>query len=743
MRLIQSSFLGGELSNRMSGRVDAAIYPAGLSLCENFVPTREGPLVKRPGFEFIRPAAATATWLTGFRFNLTQQYVLEWSALTLRFFTNGARIESDPVTPYEVTTPFTAAEAPYVSQQQSYDRLYTAHSAHAPGALTRTGAATFAYADTALANGPFADGNTDETITVTVNATTVGAAATITASSGIFTAQHVGGFFRIEAKDFSDIPAWEAGINGIVVGTTKRRNEGKAYLADAAGADLRTGTNPPIHASGSEWDGMQTGTDINAKGPYGVRWQYLYDRFGILKITAYTSPTQVTATVIRRIPDSVVTVASWRWAHGAFSAAKGWPNLVSVWGGRQILVKDFDVHGSVVGDYLNHASFSNLGTVTADLAFRRTIATEDPALWIAGDRKLIVGTASRELAIGAINTALAVSGDNIAAEPQSFYGSERVFPLQLGTSTFFVQRGGRKLREAQYAFSSDRYEADDLTIAARHISRSGVVQLAYQAEPEGLLYGVRGDGEAIVHPLTKDEIKGFGRIVLGGGGKILSAVSIVGADGKTDELWALVLRGSARSIERMAPWRDEGDAIEDSFFVDAGVRVAAAAGQTHFTGATHLAGQDVAVLAAGGVVPGITVALDGSFDLPETSVPDAPYTLIVGLPFTATAVTMRPEARPNGNSIQGVKQKIVKLTLRLVESAGIRVGQYGRRLDNLIDRPADAAMDAPAPLFTGDSGRIVSGDYDRDGRATWVSDTPLPFVVTAAMMNLDADPRDV
>lgn len=724
----------------MSGRVDAALYRVGLTQCENFVPTREGPLVKRPGFEYIRPAAATATWLSGFRFNLTQQYVLEWSELKLRFFTNGARIESDPVTPYEVTTPITAAEAPAVSQQQSFDRLYTAHAAHEPGALTRTGASTFAYAATALANGPFADANVDETITVTTSGTS--GSVTITSSTGIFTANHVGGFFRIEAKDFSDIPAWEAGIDGVAANSTHRRYEGKAYLARSSG---RTGTNPPVHTSGIEWDGMQSGTDINSKGPYGVQWEYLFDRFGILKITGYTSPTQVTATVIRRLADSVTSVATWRWAHGAFSAAKGWPNLVTIWGGRQVLVKDFDVHGSVVGDFLNHATFSNLGTVTADLAFRRTIATEDPAVWIAGDRKLIVGTASREIAVGAINTALAVSGDNIAAEPQSFYGSDRTFPLQLGTSIFFIQRGGRKLRELQYTFANDRYSADDLTIACRHITQGGIVQLAYQAEPEGLVFGVRADGQAIVHPLTKDEIKGFGRIVLGGGGKILSAVSIVGQDGKTDELWALVQRGTAKSIERMAAWRDEGDPIEESFFVDGGVRVNAAAGQTHFTGATHLAGKSVAVLANGGVVPGIVVANDGSFDLPATSVPAAdPYTLIVGLAFTATAVTMNLEVGGNGSTSQGLKQRIVKLVMRLVETAGIRVGAYASTFrDNLINRPTGSSMDKPVPLFTGDSGRAVSGDFSRDGRAIWISDTPLPCVVTAAMLNIDVDPADV
>jgi hypothetical protein len=73
-RPILTSFNGGEISPRMSGRVDTAIYQVALEACENFVPTVEGPIAKRGGFELIQSAAATASWVTAFRFNLTQDY---------------------------------------------------------------------------------------------------------------------------------------------------------------------------------------------------------------------------------------------------------------------------------------------------------------------------------------------------------------------------------------------------------------------------------------------------------------------------------------------------------------------------------------------------------------------------------------------------------------------------------------------------------------------------------------------
>ncbi|MCJ8159858.1 hypothetical protein [Sphingomonas sp. LaA6.9] len=739
---ILTSFNGGELSPRMGGRVDTQIYAIGLESCENFVPTVEGPIVKRPGFEYITAGAASASWLSTFKFSLTQEYAIEWSEGKLRFFTNGARIETSPGVPYEVSVPYTAAQAPFVWFQQSYDRLYLVHPAHPPAALLRTSATTFSYAPLELKNGPFTDTNADSAVTVTASATS-GNGITITASAPIFLPGHVGALLRIEAQDFSDITAWEAGLDGVTVGQV-RRSDGKAYTAATAG---RTGTVQPIHTQGTEWDGSNVGQDVNGKpsaGAYGVKWTYRHDKFGIVKITAIGGGgTTATVDVIRRLPDSVTTVATFRWAHALFSAAKGWPNVVKLWAGRLTFFKEFDIVGSVAGDYgggsVNFATFTSSGLLIGDLAFRRTIATEDPVLWAAGDRKLIAGTASRELAIGAINASAAISGDNIAAEPQSFYGSERVWPAQLGTSTFFVQRGGRKLREAQYDFARDRYVAANATVWCRHITHSGVIQYAFQKEPEELLFAVRGDGQMIAHPhQPEQDIKGFSRIRHSdGAAKILSAVSIVAADGKTDEVWALVERAGAKSVERMAAWRDDGDPIEMAFFVDSGVRAIAAANQTHFSGATHLANQTVAVLAGGGVVPGIEVAADGSFDIPATAAPTEPYIIAVGLPFTATAVTLRPELKVNGNTSQAKRQRLVRIALRLLDTIGIRVGAFGGILDQLIDRPADADMDAPVPLYNGDSNKAVSGGWDKSGRATFVSEDPVPAVIVAAMPEID------
>jgi hypothetical protein len=493
---------------------------------------------------------------------------------------------------------------------------------------------------------------------------------------------------------------------------------------------------------------------LNAKGPYGVQWQYRHDRFGIVRITAVGGGgTTATADVVRRIPDSVTSVATFRWAAAEISAAVGWPSLVALAFGRMVLVKDFDVLGSVVGDFgggrVNFQSFTSSGTLTADLAFRRTLATTNPPIWAVADlNSLLVGTADKELAIGPTNPQAALSGDNIKSTPQSFYGSEPVTPVQIGVQTTFVERGGRRLRAAGYDFTRDRYAADDITAAARHMTKSGLVQLAYQRIPWALMHAVCADGRVITHSDTKEALKGFSHFIAGGAAKVLSAVSVVGADAKTDELWLLIERtradGVKREIWRQVPQRDLGDDQAEAFFVDAGVRISAAGGQTTFNGLTHLAGHAVAVLAGGGVVPNMTVSAGGVLTLPATSVPADPYVAIVGLAYTALAVTLPPEIPSRGGTLQGLGKAVSKAMLRVLETIGIFVGgnQAGDPLEEAIDRSADDLMDAPIPLFTGDTSGRVDTSYDSSGRMRIVSSDPTPAIVTAAMLSLELDTED-
>jgi hypothetical protein len=736
---ILTSFNGGELSPRMMGRVDQAIYQVATAEMLNFVPTIEGPAMKRSGFMYIRAAASTASWLSTFIFSNTQAYVLEWSNLALRFYTNGGRVETGPSAPFQVTTPYTAAEAPRVSTQQSYDRLYMAHANHPPASIVRTDATDFTYAALNFTNGPFATRNSDQAVLMHVN---TGLTQVIATGGAPFTADDIGGYVMIEAMSFGDIKAWEpqARTDGspaqLVVGD-KRVSDGKVYQCTAIGG-VRTGTIQPTHTRGEAWDGSGQSILGYDTQTAGVKWKYLYDMIGVAKITGFVDGSTVGISVTRTFPDSLVDnagvfTASYRWSRPAISAnADGWPRVVLLAFERLIFFTGFWMYASVVGDYgggtVDMAPFSDAGLTAPDQAFSLRLGISNPVLWARLDRGIILlGTADGIWAVQKINASQTFSSDNVECVKQIHRGVSDVPPVQAGRSTIFVQAGGKKLRDANYDLQGDSYDAANLNVLQRHILKSGAVQLAFQGEPDELLFAARADGQLALHPhVPEQQIRGFARISHGGG-PILSVCAIPGGDG-SDQLWALVAGSVGRSVELLAPAWEEGETdLADAFFVDSGSTYSGAA-TTDVTGLDYLNGKAVAVLADGIVVTGKTVALG------KITLDVAASTVQVGLPFTARLTSLRPEFRDGaGNTVQARKKRLAKLFLRLLETVGVKVDTGTGKVDELIDRPTSAAMDIAAPLFTGDTERPVGGSWGKDGQVSIISDVPLPCMVVAAM----------
>lgn len=739
---IQNSFNAGELSPRLGGRTDLAIYANGVAELLNGLPTVEGPVVKRSGSRMVQPAktAAGDARLIPFEYNETQSYIIEATAAAFRFYTNNGRIETAPDVAYEVAVPYAAAELRDVDYEQSGDVLYLAHGSHQTRKLTRTSATTFALSTLELRNGPFKDQNSDSA--VTVHATAATGSVTIEASAAIFLAGHVGALFLIEAKDFADTPAWEPGITVAV--NDLRRSEGKVYRAAQlpASGSTRTGTATPIHTEGSEWDGMSAGTDINTENAGGVLWEYVHDRYGIVRIDAFTSTTEVDATVLRRLPDSVTDPAgaSYRWAHAAFSNVEGWPSAVRIWNERLVLAKDITLRGSVVGDYENFAARTSEGLLAADMAFTYALGTPSLIRWLVADRQLLAGTGKAEHAIGALNSQAAPGPTNLQAPAQSYHGSKKIRPVVAGGRTLFVQRGGRKMLEAGYDFSVDRYTARNTTIRARHITRGGVVELAYQQEPEGLIWGVLGNGTLVAYTFSEEqEVRGWSRHVLGGfadadrtlPAKVESVAVIPDPAGETDQVWLLVSRwidgAMRRYVERLETIWEDGNDVGDAFFVDSGLSHDGSA-VTSISGLDHLAGETVWVLADGATHPDRVVAADGSIALDRTA-----SKVHVGLPYIARVKTLRLDAGSDSGTAQAKKKRIVKLALRLLDALGLRVGQDGGSIDEVELRSSADLMNAAVPPFTGDVLMDFPGDYSQDAQIVAESYQPLPMTLCALM----------
>lgn len=142
MRSKQTSFAGGEQSPVMLGRMDDARYQSGLSLCRNFVCLPQGPAQNRSGFEFVRAAkySDTPCRLIEFTFSTAQTMVIELGDKYARFHTQGATLLNEQGQPYEIETPYAAADLFEINYVQSSDVMTFVHPKYAPRELRRYGA---------------------------------------------------------------------------------------------------------------------------------------------------------------------------------------------------------------------------------------------------------------------------------------------------------------------------------------------------------------------------------------------------------------------------------------------------------------------------------------------------------------------------------------------------------------------------------------------------------------------------
>ena len=101
---IQTNFSGGELGPLVEGRVDAERHGTGVEICQNYIPTLEGPLVRLPGTKRVASVKdpSKPPRFIPFKYSNTEQYILEFGERYIRFFTDGGQVITSG-TSYTVT----------------------------------------------------------------------------------------------------------------------------------------------------------------------------------------------------------------------------------------------------------------------------------------------------------------------------------------------------------------------------------------------------------------------------------------------------------------------------------------------------------------------------------------------------------------------------------------------------------------------------------------------------------------
>jgi hypothetical protein len=391
-------------------------------------------------------------------------------------------------------------------------------------------------------------------------------------------------------------------------------------------------------------------------------------------------------------------------------------------------------------------------TVEADDALDYTISADDvnAIRWLsAGEDTLAIGTTGGEWvpsSEGAVLTPL-----DITVRRQTTHGSARITPVRVGGVVLFAQRSKRKLREFGYSFEVDGYRAPDMTRLSQHITRGGIVEMEYAEEPDALVWAVRGDGQLLSMTYRRDEdVVGWGRHVIGGsfgsGDAVVESITVIpGADGAgqvqdsspRDEVWLLVKRtidgATARYIEVLERDFEDGDDQGDAYYADSLITYDGSSA-TSITGLDHLEGETVKVWADG------AIQADKEVSSGAITLDIAASVVQVGLGYSHTAKPLKIEAGNPAGTAVGKKKRIHGLTLVLLNS---HVVKFGGSTSSLIEkefRVVSDAMDAAAPLFTGETFVNFPGDYRTDARIVIQSDAPAPFNLIALAPEITINP---
>jgi hypothetical protein len=721
----QVSFNRGELTPLVYGRVDLEQYKTGLLTCENYIPMVQGGLMRRPGSKFVAkvksPTSANNVRLIPFKFSTTQAYVIEAGNTYFRFFANRAAVISG--TPVEVVTPYLSADLFQIKFTQSADVLYLAHPSYPPKILSRTSPTAFSFSDYVPEWGPFLEENSTAT-TIQASAAT-GTGITLTASTSIFQASHVGAYFQLREIIPSLYDKWQSSVS--LTAGSKRYYLGRLYQA---GAHIgQTGTRPPIHDSGTVSDG-------------NVPWTYLRIDRGYVKITGYTSGTVVTADVIETLPDSCVTAGIKTWSEGAWSAVRGYPATVTFyedrlfWGGTNS--RPQTVWGSKSSNYTSFQEVDAEGNVQADGSLALTLNSNDvnAIYWLSNEeRALLIGTAGGEWVLRPASTSSPLSPDNVAAKESTKFGSANMQAIRADRTTLFVQRGSRNLRELAYVFEIDGFKSPDMTVLAEHITSPGLQQIDFQKIPYQILWGVTGEKLVGLTYERDQEVIGWHKHSFGGGGTVKSVACITEPNGTYDDVWAVVQRtigGTAEKwIEYIGQYFPEKTGVADSYYLDAGYTYSGVS-TSSVTGLTWLANQTVSVLIDGAVHPDVTVSAGGVATLTRSGTK-----IHVGFSYNSDGATMRIDAGQSEGTAQAKIKRIHRVAFRVHQSLGLKVGPTFTTMYRPPLRSAADLMGNPVPLFSGDI--IVKpweGSYDTNGYICFRADQPLPCHILALFPQL-------
>lgn len=781
VRIAYKNFTGGEVSPTLTARYDLARFGTSVQCMENFLPGLHGDIARRPGTLFVADLGQYSM-LIPFSFNVEadQNFCLILSDKLLRV-SDGTRLLSA-----SVETPYAAADLLQISWAQVGDIIYLAHPSYPLHKILRTDAPTdteerYAWsiekvilnesipapaAPSVTFNGEggsytlrykvvAVDADGRESLASPAGAASNGKHPSdwVQGNSATISWKGVEGateynVYREEAGYFGFIGVHQAGNAAAPPSEEQQQalqnllnaaktKEGQRDQAKVEYDRLKTSYDAQCYITNNGSTSESTSQACrnlkaqreaalasynalaseasNLRGQYNTLYNSLYPTFSFID-NNYEADTADTPK------------EDWDpFADGNYPATVSFHQQRMVLGGGKKSPQTF--YMSRTGDFEN---FRKSRPVQDDDPVEYMVASGsiDAIQWLASFGELLIGTSGAEYKASGESGVITPKNASITA--QSYWGSSGgLSPLIIGNSVMHVQRHGARVRDLFYSLEKDGYAGNDLSIMAPHLfDGHSLKQWAYQQTPGSNIWCVRDDGVLLCLTYLKEhEIYGWSRQLTAG-----EAVSVMSMSGINEDVIMLVVRRTIGGqehyfLERMAGSFGPDTPIEDAYYVDCGITARRAEPSEIVDGLDHLEGCELAVLADGSPLEGLSVH-EGRIEIPYPA-----RVVHAGLPFASVLSPLPVETDAQTGSTLGKRRGYGKCVARLFRSVG---GRYGAERGILYDFPfLPERYDEPCEPFSGDMEFTPGGGQEAETSVWLVQDRPLPMHIVALMCDVD------
>lgn len=717
LQTITTNFTAGEFSPRLRGRVDLEKYNASAEKLENIVVLRQGGATIRPSLDYKGPikVAAQTVRIIPFVYSRTDAYILELGEFYLRIWKSGALVESSPGVPYEVATPWTAAQVGSLDFTQGADTLILTHPSVAPQRIQRFSDTSWRVEPCPFQPGAiYEGGHRRGGITMTISAGTVGAGRTITASGSFYQPADVGrvigwgnGLASITAfgSATSVTATVTAAFDALAAAGPAWLLEGTPQTSLTPSIDKPVGSTVTLTAAANTWRNEDNGKFVEING-------------GLVEIQSTDLALTATGIIRRELVGVVAAPAdAWVLKGPVWNDVDGYPRTCTLFQQRLWFAGTAKFPQSEWGSQSGLFFDFTPGTDDAAAVYK-TIDSDDINVieYLVSVESLVALTFGGEYETrGGIEKP--ITQLNAQLSKISKWGSDAVRPEEAGKDMLVVQRGGRAIRRLKREDVAG-FSMIDVSVFSEHLLADGVRSMAWEQSPEQVMWVATGAGKLLA--VTYSDEQNTVAFCSGNASGFVEWLATI-PDGSVDATYALVRRtingSTVRYIERINWDAPPGQ--------DCRKEVTGAESDT-WSGFGHLAGQTVQCLADGVHVGSAVVSGAGVITLPRTAT-----TLSAGIGYSARIRLQAPEVGTGTGTSQAQAQANNQIYVRFLNTIGCKVNG-----DNIGFRQFGAGiLDEPIAPFTGIKQITDLGWAIGEAPIEIVQDQPYPWTVLAVVRN--------